>query len=130
MLEDPTITPSPSGSARTAAQVTLRWHLQRGDVIFPKSTTPSRIQENFELFDFELTDDDMTAITALDKGDEGRIGGHPDTHGLRAQLSRAMCPELVEGHDRCALRHARRAGCTLNRLSALDRLAGRARSGG
>ena len=79
VLKDPTITQIAERVGKTAAQVTLRWHIQRGDIIFPKSTTPSRIQENFELFDFELTDDDMTAITALDKGDEGRIGGHPDT---------------------------------------------------
>ncbi len=81
VLEDPTITTIAERVAKTAAQVTLRWHLQRGNVIFPKSTTPSRIRENFELFDFELTDDDLTAIDALDQGDEGRIGGHPDTMG-------------------------------------------------
>jgi 2,5-diketo-D-gluconate reductase A len=79
VLDDPTITGIAERVGKSAAQVTLRWHVQRGDVIFPKSTTPSRIAENFALFDFELTDDDMTAITALDKGDEGRIGGHPDT---------------------------------------------------
>jgi 2,5-diketo-D-gluconate reductase A len=79
VLKDPTITAIADRVGKTAAQVTLRWHIQRGDIIFPKSTTPSRIQENFELFDFELTDDDMTAITALDKGEDGRIGGHPDT---------------------------------------------------
>ena len=79
VLEDPTITRIAERVGRSAAQVTLRWHVQRGDVIFPKSTTPSRIAENFALFDFELTDDDMTSITALDKGEEGRIGGHPDT---------------------------------------------------
>ncbi|HLL63819.1 MAG TPA: aldo/keto reductase [Propionibacteriaceae bacterium] len=79
VLKDPAITAIAERVGKTAAQVTLRWHIQRGDIIFPKSTTPSRIQENFELFDFELTDDDMTAITALDKGAEGRIGGHPDT---------------------------------------------------
>jgi 2,5-diketo-D-gluconate reductase A len=78
VLKDPTITAVADRVGKTAAQVTLRWHVQRGDIIFPKSTTPSRIQENFELFDFELTDDDMTAITALDKGEDGRIGGHPD----------------------------------------------------
>jgi 2,5-diketo-D-gluconate reductase A len=79
VLDDPTITTIAERVGKSPAQVTLRWHVQRGDVIFPKSTTPSRIVENFALFDFELTDDDMTAITALDKGDEGRIGGHPDT---------------------------------------------------
>ena len=79
VLKDPVLVGIAERVGRTAAQVTLRWHVQRGDIIFPKSTTPSRIQENFELFDFELTDDDMTAITALDKGEEGRIGGHPDT---------------------------------------------------
>jgi 2,5-diketo-D-gluconate reductase A len=79
VLKDPTITQIAERVGKTAAQVTLRWHIERGDIIFPKSTTPSRVQENFELFDFELTDDDMTAITALDKGAEGRIGGHPDT---------------------------------------------------
>ena len=79
VLDDPVITTIAERVGKSPAQVTLRWHVQRGDVIFPKSTTPSRIAENFALFDFELTDDDMTAITALDKGDEGRIGGHPDT---------------------------------------------------
>ncbi len=67
--------------------MTLRWHIQRGDIVFPKSTTPSRITENFEIFDFELTDDDMAAISALDKGEEGRTGAHPDTLRLRAALS-------------------------------------------
>jgi len=79
VLKDPTITEIAERVGKTTAQVTLRWHIQRGDIVFPKSTTPSRIRENFELFDVELTDDDMAAITALDKGDEGRIGGHPDT---------------------------------------------------
>jgi 2,5-diketo-D-gluconate reductase A len=79
VLKDPTITAIADRVGRTTAQVTLRWHIQRGDIVFPKSTTPSRIQENFELFDFELTDDDMTAISALDKGEEGRTGAHPDT---------------------------------------------------
>ena len=64
---------------RTAAQVVLRWHLQRGSIVFPKSTTPSRIEENFDLFDFELTDADVQAITALDKGEDGRTGPNPDT---------------------------------------------------
>lgn len=49
------------------------------DIVFPKSTTPSRIRENFPVFDFELGDDDLTAITALDRGEDGRTGPHPDT---------------------------------------------------
>jgi 2,5-diketo-D-gluconate reductase A len=79
VLDDPTISAIANRVGRTTAQVTLRWHVQRGDIIFPKSTTPSRIKENFELFDFELTEDDMAAISALDKGEQGRTGGQPDT---------------------------------------------------
>jgi 2,5-diketo-D-gluconate reductase A len=58
--------------------VVLRWHVQRGDVIFPKSTTSERIKENFEIFDFELEPDDLVAISALDRGEEGRTGPNPD----------------------------------------------------
>ncbi|WP_375431571.1 aldo/keto reductase [uncultured Friedmanniella sp.] len=78
VLHDPEITTIADRLGKTPAQVVLRWHVQRGDIIFPKSTTPSRIKENFELFDFELTDADLTAITALDKGEEGRTGPNPD----------------------------------------------------
>jgi 2,5-diketo-D-gluconate reductase A len=56
--------------------VTLRWHLQRGDIVFPKSVTRSRVEENFALFDFELDGADMTAISALDRGE--RTGPNPD----------------------------------------------------
>ncbi len=79
VLGDPTISAIADRLGRTTAQVTLRWHIQRGDIVFPKSITPSRVEENFQLFDFELTDDDMAAITALDKGEAGRTGAHPDT---------------------------------------------------
>jgi 2,5-diketo-D-gluconate reductase A len=78
VLADPAITTVSDRLGRTAAQVVLRWHVQRGDIIFPKSTTPSRIQENFELFDFELTQEDMAAVSALDRGEEGRTGPNPD----------------------------------------------------
>jgi len=78
VLGDPEITTIAERLGKTPAQVVLRWHVQRGDIIFPKSTTPARIQENFELFDFELTDADVTAISALDKGEEGRTGPNPD----------------------------------------------------
>lgn len=62
----------------SAAQVALRWALQRGDVIFPKSVTPERQRANMMLFDFELTDQQMAAVAALDEGEEGRTGAHPD----------------------------------------------------
>jgi 2,5-diketo-D-gluconate reductase A len=62
---------------RSTAQVTLRWHIQRGDIVFPKSVTRERVQANFELFDFELTDADMSDITALNRDE--RTGPDPDT---------------------------------------------------
>jgi 2,5-diketo-D-gluconate reductase A len=78
VLKDPTIGAIASRLGRTPAQVTLRWHIQRGDVIFPKSTTSARIRENFEIFDFELEPEDIAAIGALDRGEAGRTGPHPD----------------------------------------------------
>jgi 2,5-diketo-D-gluconate reductase A len=79
VLEDPVITEIADRVERTAAQVVLRWHLQRGSIVFPKSTTPSRIEENFALFDFALTDADIEAIDGLDRGEDGRTGPDPDT---------------------------------------------------
>lgn len=64
---------------KTASQVVLRWHLQQGHVIFPKSTTPTRIAENYGLFDVELTAEDLARLDALDQGEAGRIGPNPDT---------------------------------------------------
>jgi 2,5-diketo-D-gluconate reductase A len=77
-LDDPTITEVAEKVGQTPAQVVLRWHIQRSDIVFPKSVTPSRIKENFEIFDFELGSEDMDAITALGRGEEGRTGAHPD----------------------------------------------------
>jgi 2,5-diketo-D-gluconate reductase A len=79
VLEDATITQIAEKVGKTPAQVVLRWHIQRGDIVFPKSVTSSRIRENFELFDFELDQGDVEEITALDKGEDGRTGPHPDT---------------------------------------------------
>jgi 2,5-diketo-D-gluconate reductase A len=79
VLNDPAITSIADRLGRSPAQVVLRWQIQRGNVVFPKSTTPSRIKENFELFDFELEADDLATITALDKGEAGRTGPNPDT---------------------------------------------------
>jgi 2,5-diketo-D-gluconate reductase A len=61
---------------KTPAQVTLRWHVQLGNIIFPKSVTDHRIRENFDIFDFELSDGEMSAIGGLDKGE--RLGPDPD----------------------------------------------------
>jgi 2,5-diketo-D-gluconate reductase A len=79
VLEDSTITQIADKVGKTPAQVVLRWHIQRGDIIFPKSVTPSRMKENFELFDFELEQGDMDEISALDRGEDGRTGPNPDT---------------------------------------------------
>ena len=79
VLDDPVITDIARRLDRTPAQVVLRWHVQRASIVFPKSTTPSRIEENFALFDFELDDEDIQAINGLDKGEDGRTGPDPDT---------------------------------------------------
>jgi 2,5-diketo-D-gluconate reductase A len=57
----------------------LRWHVQRGDIVFPKSVTPARVRENFQIFNFALHDDRMTALSHLNRGEKGRTGAHPDT---------------------------------------------------
>ena len=79
VLDDPVITAIADGIGRSPAQVVLRWHIQRGHIVFPKSVTPARIRENIELFDFELAPDDITAIDRLDRGAAGRRGADPDT---------------------------------------------------
>jgi 2,5-diketo-D-gluconate reductase A len=76
--DDDTIRAVAEEAGRTPAQVTLRWHVQRGDIVFPKSVTPARIVENFALFDFELSDDQMQRIGSLDRGEDGRTGPNPD----------------------------------------------------
>lgn len=76
-LEDPTIVEIAEEHGRTPAQTIIRWHLQVGNVVIPKSVTPERIKENFEVFDFALSDEQMEAIEARDAGT--RIGPDPDT---------------------------------------------------
>ena len=76
VLSDPVIVGIADRLGKTAAQVTLRWHLQRGDIVFPKSVTRSRVDENFALFDFALTETDIAAITALNRDE--RTGPNPD----------------------------------------------------
>ncbi|WP_432543553.1 aldo/keto reductase [Kineococcus sp. SYSU DK002] len=79
VLDDPTITEVANRLGKSPAQVVLRWHVERGDIVFPKSVTRSRVEENFDLFDVELSEEDLALISALDQGEAGRIGGHPDT---------------------------------------------------
>ena len=79
VLDDPVVTRIAESTGKSPAQVVLRWHIQRGDIVFPKSVTLQRIKDNFALFDFELGGEDFDAISALDKGEDGRIGPNPDT---------------------------------------------------
>jgi 2,5-diketo-D-gluconate reductase A len=78
VLDDPVITAIAERLDRTPAQVVLRWHIQRGNIVFPKSVTPERIRENFEIFDFELEPGDLEQIEGLDRGEAGRTGPNPD----------------------------------------------------
>jgi 2,5-diketo-D-gluconate reductase A len=76
-LEDPVIAELAQAHGKTPAQTIIRWHLQLGNVVIPKSVTPSRIRENFDVFDFELSDSEIESIEAIDAGT--RIGPDPDT---------------------------------------------------
>ena len=78
VMDDDTIGEIASLVGRTPAQVALRWHVQRGDIVFPKSMNRDRMQQNFELFDFELEPTHMSAFDGLDQGESGRTGPNPD----------------------------------------------------
>jgi 2,5-diketo-D-gluconate reductase A len=79
VLDDPAITGIAEAHGKTPGQVVIRWHIQIGNVVIPKSVTPQRIEQNFDVFDFELSDEQMRAIEALDAGE--RIGPDPDDFG-------------------------------------------------
>ena len=81
VIEHPTVTKIAKAHGKTPAQVILRWHVQNGFIVIPKSVRAERIQENFDLFDFELSSDDMQAIEAMDEG--RRIGADPDTAAFK-----------------------------------------------
>jgi 2,5-diketo-D-gluconate reductase A len=76
-LDDPTIESIARRVGKTPAQVVLRWHIERGDIVFPKSVSPARIRENIDIFDFELSGEDVEAISALNRNQ--RTGPDPDT---------------------------------------------------
>lgn len=77
VLDDPVLQKIAGEKDKSVAQVVLRWHIQRGDIVFPKSVTRSRVEENFDLFDFELSPEDMAAIDGLNK--DRRRGPDPAT---------------------------------------------------
>ncbi len=77
VLDDPTIVELAERHGKTPGQVVIRWHLQLGNVVFPKSVTPERIEQNIDVFDFELSDAEMDVIGKLDRGE--RTGPDPDT---------------------------------------------------
>jgi len=80
LLDDPAVAEIAEAHGRTPAQVILRWHVEIGNVVIPKSVTPERIQENIEVFDFELTAKQLERFAGLDSGD-GRVGPHPESFG-------------------------------------------------
>jgi 2,5-diketo-D-gluconate reductase A len=80
VLDDPEIVTIAERIGKTPAQVVLRWHIERGDIIFPKSVTPARVRENFAIFDFELSGEDVETITALNRNE--RFGPDPDTFDM------------------------------------------------
>jgi 2,5-diketo-D-gluconate reductase A len=77
VLDHPTITRIAEAHGKTPGQVVIRWHLQVGNVVIPKSVTPERVEQNFDVFDFHLSAAEMAAVEALDAGE--RIGPNPDT---------------------------------------------------
>ena len=79
VLDDPVIGEIASARGKTPSQVTLRWHVERGDIVFPKSMKRSRMEENFGIFDFSLSPEEVDQISALDQGEDGRTGPNPNT---------------------------------------------------
>jgi 2,5-diketo-D-gluconate reductase A len=77
LLADPTVTAVAKGCGRTPAQVLIRWHIQLGNIVIPKSVNPERIASNLDVFDFELSESDMASISSLDDGN--RLGPDPRT---------------------------------------------------
>ena len=79
LLQDGRLRALADGHGRSTAQIVLRWHIQLGNIVFPKSVTPERIRENIDVFDFELSADDMAVVQGLDTGT--RKGPDPDRFG-------------------------------------------------
>ena len=82
VLRDPVVAAIAEAHGKTPAQVVLRWHVEQGHLVIPKSVTPERIRANIDVFDFELTRDELGQIAGLDR--DGRVGAHPDTMNVGA----------------------------------------------
>lgn len=82
ILQDPQLLAQSKRLGRTPAQVALRWAIERGDVVFPKSVHVQRIKENLQLFDFQLDAEATQVLNSLDRGEAGRTGSHPDKMDL------------------------------------------------
>jgi diketogulonate reductase-like aldo/keto reductase len=94
-LEDPVLRSIGEQHGKTAAQVMLRWHLQQGRSAIPKSVNPARIAENFDVFAFELSNDDLAAIDALDTG----VRGGPDPESITLEQHGFAIPEANEARE-------------------------------
>jgi 2,5-diketo-D-gluconate reductase A len=79
LLDEPSLAELAQRYGKTPAQVVLRWHVQLGNIVFPKSMRPERMRENIDVFDFELSPEDVEAVSALESG--GRLGPDPDHFG-------------------------------------------------
>lgn len=79
MLDDPTVAGVARKHGKTVAQAIIRWHIQEGLVVIPKSIRKERMAENFDVFDFELDADDLRTLNGLDRGRDGRVGADPAT---------------------------------------------------
>ncbi|WP_297363167.1 aldo/keto reductase [Mycetocola sp.] len=76
LFVEPSVTGAAAAHGKTPAQVVLRWHLQNNNIVFPKSNSRARVAENLDIFDFELTDGEIAAISSLER--DGRVGSHPN----------------------------------------------------
>ncbi len=102
LLDDPTVTAVAERRGKTPAQVLIRWHIQLGNIVIPKSVTPERIVSNFDVFDFELSEQDMASISSL--GDGTRLGPDPRTFncqqaGIGDMTSAAAVPSVTLNDD-------------------------------
>ena len=102
VLDDEVVRRVADAVRRTPAQVVLRWHIQRGDIVFPKSVTPARMEENFALFDFELDDEAMQDLSHLNRGEAGPHRAEPGRVRLRPGLipRREALEHLVRQRER------------------------------